>query len=303
MMESNAKGTPRGSMENAIHFISGLPRAGSTLLSAILRQNPAFHAAMTSPVGSLYMALEAAMSRRNETAVFLDAGQRRALLRGVFAGYYHAADPPTVLFDTNRLWCARMGALAELFPCARVICCVREVSWIVDSIERQASRNPFEPSGLFNFDVTGTVYTRVARVVGSDGMVGYALDALREACFGAHAERLILLDYEALARAPEVVMARLYELLGLAPFAHDFERVAYAADAFDIALGAPGLHEVRGRVEWRPRATVLPQDLFERFANDSFWRKPQPRLAHVPAILWRASPQGDCMPARTDPLQ
>jgi sulfotransferase len=61
-------------MENTIHFISGLPRARSTLLSAILRQNPAFHAAMTSPVGSLYMALEGALSQRNETTVFLNAG-------------------------------------------------------------------------------------------------------------------------------------------------------------------------------------------------------------------------------------
>ncbi|MEG4240263.1 sulfotransferase [Microcoleus sp. Pol14C6] len=33
------------------HFISGLPRSGSTLLAALLRQNPRFHAAMTSPVG------------------------------------------------------------------------------------------------------------------------------------------------------------------------------------------------------------------------------------------------------------
>ena len=67
----------------------------------------------------------------------------------------------------------------------------------------------------------------------------------------------------------------------------DGEDMAYEANAFDAALGSPGLHAVRGRVEWRPRPTVLPPDLFERFANDSFWRKPQPRLAHVPALLWR----------------
>ncbi len=274
-------------MDNTIHFISGLPRAGSTLLSAILRQNPAFHTAMTSPVGTLYMALEGAMSRRNETAVFLDAGQRRALLRGVFAGYYHAADPATVIFDTNRLWCARLAALAELFPTSRVICCVREVPWIIDSIERQAQRNPFELSGLFGYEPGGTIYTRTARVAGSDGMVGYALDALREACFGAHSERLILLDYEALARAPGAVMAQLYKLLGEPLYAHDFEHVAYEAEEFDAALGSPGLHRVHGRVEWRPRPSVLPPDLFERFANDSFWRMPQPRLAHVPTILWR----------------
>ncbi|WP_442939260.1 sulfotransferase [Nostoc sp.] len=31
-----------------IHFISGLPRSGSTLLGALLRQNPRFHASMSS---------------------------------------------------------------------------------------------------------------------------------------------------------------------------------------------------------------------------------------------------------------
>ena len=275
-------------MENTIHFISGLPRAGSTLLAAILRQNPAFHAAMTSPVGSLYMALEGAMSRRNEASVFLDAGQRRALLRGVFAGYYHAIDPAAVIFDTNRLWCARLPALVELFPCSRVICCVRDVPWIIDSIERQAIRNPFEPSGLFGYETGGTVYSRVSRVAAPDGMVGYALNALREACFGVHADRLILLDYEALARAPGVVVPQLYKALGEPLFEHDFEHVAYRAEAFDTALGTPGLHDVSGRVEWRPRPTVLPPDLFERFVDDSFWRKPQPRLAQIPSIMWRA---------------
>ena len=227
-------------MRNALYFISGLPRSGSTLLSAILRQNPAFRAAMTSPVGSLYMAMEGAMSRRNEGAVFIDAGQRRALLEGVFSGYYHAAEPGAVLFDTNRLWCARMPALAELFPQAKVICCVRSLAWIMDSIERQVQRNPFEPSALFNFDVGGTVYTRTARMAASDGLVGYALDALREACFGAYSSRLILVEYEALTHAPGVVMQKLYNLLGEPQFDHDFEHVSYQAEAFDTTIGAPG---------------------------------------------------------------
>ena len=186
---------------------------------------------------------------------------------------------------TNRLWCARLPALAELFPTAKIVCCVRPVPWIIDSVERQAQRNPFELSGLFGYEVGGTVYSRVTRVAGSDGMVGYALNALREACFGAHSDRLILLDYETFARVPAEAIGALYELLGLPPFEHDFEHVSYAAEAFDAALGTPGLHEVRGRVEWRPRTSILPPDLFARFSNDSFWLRPEPRLEHIPKIL------------------
>ena len=36
-----------------VHLISGLPRSGSTLLAGLLRQNPQFHAGMTSPVVNL----------------------------------------------------------------------------------------------------------------------------------------------------------------------------------------------------------------------------------------------------------
>jgi len=41
-------------MLQTFHFIAGLPRSGSTLLAALLRQNPRFQAGMTSPVGALF---------------------------------------------------------------------------------------------------------------------------------------------------------------------------------------------------------------------------------------------------------
>ena len=48
------------------HFISGLPRSGSTLLAALLRQNPRFHAGMSGPVAGLVGSLLGEMSGRNE---------------------------------------------------------------------------------------------------------------------------------------------------------------------------------------------------------------------------------------------
>src|ERR1700733_4957348 len=135
-------------MQNGVHFISGLPRSGSTLFAAILRQNPRFHSAMSSPVGSLFMAMQGATSRRNETAVFIDEAQKIELLKAIFDAYYHAIHPEKVVFDTNRAWCAKLPALVRLFPEAKVICCVRHVSWIMDSIERIIRQNPFELSGI-----------------------------------------------------------------------------------------------------------------------------------------------------------
>jgi sulfotransferase len=274
-------------MQNGIHFISGLPRSGSTLLAGILRQNPCFHAGMTSPVGSMYMALETAMSRRNETAVFIGEAQRRAVLKGLFPSYYEEIHNQQLVFDTNRAWCTRLPALVQLFPNARVICCVRHIGWIMDSVERLVRRNAFELSGMFGFEPGGTVYTRVGRLASSDGLVGYALDALREAFFGEQASRLILLEYQALARAPRDTMRLLYDMLGEPFFEHDFDNVEYQAEDFDLALGARGLHTVRRKVEWVDRRTVLPPGLFERFANDMFWRSPEANIRDVPMIALR----------------
>lgn len=262
-------------MDNGIHFIAGLPRSGSTLLAGILRQNPRFQAGMTSPVGAMYMALEGAMSRRNETAVFLDEAQRRAVLKGLFANYYENIHGGKMVFDTNRAWCTKLPALGQLFPDARVICCVRNLSWIMDSIERLVRRNAFELSGLFGFEPGGTVYTRVNRIASSDGLVGYALDALREAFFGEDAHRLILVEYQALTRDPGETMRHLYDMLGQDHYNHDFDNVEYQADDFDLALGARGLHTVRRKVEWLERPTVLPPELFARFESDMFWRSPE----------------------------
>ncbi len=271
-------------MDNGIHFIAGLPRSGSTLLAGILRQNPRFHAGMTSPVGSMYMALESAMSRRNETAVFIDDTQRRAVLKGLFDSYYQQTHGGKLVFDTNRAWCTKLPALGQLFPTARVICCVRDISWIMDSVERLVRRNAFELSGMFGFEPGGTVYTRVNRIAASDGLVGYALDALREAFFGEDANRLILIEYQALTRAPGDTIRILYDMLGEPYYSHDFENVEYQADDFDLALGARGLHTVRRRVEWIERRTVLPPELFARFSADMFWRTPEAAARDVPVI-------------------
>jgi sulfotransferase len=274
-------------MQHGIHFISGLPRSGSTLLAGILRQNPRFHSGMSSPVGSLFMAMQGATSRRNETAVFIDEAQKIELLRNIFTSYYHAIHPTKVVFDTNRAWCSKLPALVRLFPNAKVICCVRHVSWIMDSVERIIRQNPFELSGIFGFEPSNTVYTRVNRLATSDGMVGFAIDALREAFFGEHADRLILVGYEALVRRPRDTLAQLYKFIDQEPFAHDFDNVEYEASEFDLALGTPNLHTVRRKVEWTERKTVLPPELFNRFVNDAFWAVPGANVNQVPVLLYR----------------
>ncbi|MFS4516638.1 sulfotransferase, partial [Delftia tsuruhatensis] len=65
-------------MPRTLHFISGLPRSGSTLLAGILRQNPRFHAAMSSPVAGLVNGALEQMGAGSESHAFFDEARRKA---------------------------------------------------------------------------------------------------------------------------------------------------------------------------------------------------------------------------------
>lgn len=256
----------------ALHFISGLPRSGSTLLAGLLRQNPRFSAAMTGPVGGLVGTLLNAMSPQNETAVFLDETKRQAILRAVVDAYYRDQSDKAVVFDTNRMWTARLPLIAALYPDARVLACVRSVAWIMDSFERLVRRNAFEPSRLFvTSEERATVYSRTEALGHRDRVVGFAYSALKEAYYGEHSEKLLLIDYDILTSKPEACLRLIYRFLGETWFDHDFDRVEYDAPEFDGPLGAPGLHRIAGPVRSATRPTVLPPDLFARFDQLTFW--------------------------------
>ena len=203
--------------------------------------------------------------------MFFDAAQRAAVLRGVFDGYYHAIHAARTVFDTSRGWTTRLDLLARLFPKARVICCVWPIPWIIDRVERLLRRNPFESSNIFVFEQGGTVYSRAEGLMGPAGMIGFALNGLKQAMHGDQAGRL-LLPYDTLVTNPAAAMGAVYEFTGLAPFQHDFEAVSFDVSEFDARLGTPGLHEVRRQVRPSDRTTILPPDLWERFERTSIWR-------------------------------
>lgn len=268
-------------MHAHVHLISGLPRSGSTLLAALLRQNPRFSAGMTSPVSSLFSVIHPKMCG-GEFRTFFDDAKQAAVLRAIVDAYYRDIPDDHVVFDTNRSWSGKAGLLGELYPQSRIICCVRDVGWIIDSFERMLNKNPLQLSGIFNFQTGGSVYSRVEILMNADkGLIGKAWSRLREAWFGENAQRLIIIPYEHLAQYPQRTLQRLYAELGEAPFDHDFTNAAYDEPEYDAALGMPGLHTIRPKVEHQERQPCIPPDIFAKYAAANFWEKPELNTRNV----------------------
>jgi sulfotransferase len=272
-------------MLNSVHFIAGLPRSGSTLLAALLRQNPAFHADITGPVAQLCGLMHQTIGGSGEFSVMFDEARCAQMLRGLFEIYYAHVPPGRVIFDTNRTWAARLPLLGALYGQCRVLCCVREIGWILDSIERMRAKNPLKLSKLFSPHSSESIYSRVDALMNSEsGLVGLAWSALREAWFGADAGRLIVIPYDVLVREPEKALRVIYRELGEPYYEHDFRRVHYQAPEYDEHLGVEGLHTVRPVVEWRERQPTIPPDLFTRYARSQFWENPELNVRGVTIV-------------------
>lgn len=255
-----------------MHFISGLPRSGSTLLAGILRQNPRFHAAMSSPVAGLINGVLEQTGAGSEFYTFFDENKRKRMCHALFDAYYADKTGHEVIFDTNRLWTARLHQLVELFDDFKVICCVRNPAWIMDSFEVIYRKNPFDYSRMFNAGSRQTVYSRCETLINAGGTVGSAWTALKEAYYGEYSDRLLLVDYDLLTQHPAKTLELMYKFIGQPAFEHNFNEVEYEDSEFDQKLGVKGLHTVRKQVEFKPRRTILPPDLFAKYQEMDFWQ-------------------------------
>ncbi|MDH5682101.1 MAG: sulfotransferase, partial [Spirochaetota bacterium] len=125
-----------------IHFLGGLPRAGSTLLMNILGQNKKFTVTPTSGVLELLYGMRRnfsatpefkAQGMENMKSPFFNAA------RGCLEGWYQGHQ---VVIDKNRGWLAFYELLKKMYPEPKVIVPVRDIRGCLLSMEKIWRKNP-----------------------------------------------------------------------------------------------------------------------------------------------------------------
>ena len=275
-MEPEPTGDHRPSPIQGPFFISGYPRSGSTLLAAILRQNPSLHASYSSPVAALLQTMIFAMGAQSEHSPLLNTTIRNDVLKGVFHGYYRSvAERKPIIIDTNRVWCAKSDLLQCLFPGTRIIACVRDIGDIVESVERLIRASPQLHSRMFTNEEVANVYTRVEALMKPSGLVGIAESATREAAYSSNSQSLLILEYDFLVTRPKEAIDGIYAFLGMNHFTHDFTNVSSIDHLeYDTQIGIPALHKTRPIVFKQQHDPILPPDLAKKLQGRCFWREP-----------------------------
>lgn len=247
--------------------VTGLPRAGSTLLCQILAAHPEVACeGLSSPLCNTLLAIRRQVSHDDFFLAQLDQARDSAYgrLKAAMTGYLHGwlgGTGKRLVVDKNRLWLHSIETLLELAPEARMIVCLRDLTQVAASIEAQHQKSILIDfiDGLADYDRLG----RADALFGKGRVVGDALVSLNAINDLPEAvrERLFFLRLEDLVAHPEAVTARLFAWLGLSPHAVDFAalpigpaesdsyfRLKYPHDRH-AALNSPSLRALPPRIE------------------------------------------------------
>jgi sulfotransferase len=187
------------------HFMAGLPRAGSTMLSSILNQNPRFYSGPSSPVVPTMLVLEQSLSQDELFLAYPKVDFGRNLVASVLPQYYSDTDKP-VIFEKNRSWVNRMEYLSGYFGIEhpKVLYPVRDISEILASFISMIHRNPTIVNDRLNFIDQTLVQQGMpitdenrCRMIAGPGILGQSFDGLKKALAEGHRANIHFIEYKA----------------------------------------------------------------------------------------------------------
>lgn len=256
-------------MNRKYHFITGLPRSGSTLLTSILKQNPRFHSSITDPLATMVKGIIETSQDGPGMKTEVPLERRKDTIVGAFQGFYKNIDKE-VIFNTNRAWTYLAGVTKEIFPNSKQIVCVRDVNWVLDSFELAHRRNPLTTNTVTG-GLSGSVYSRVEMLMEEKGIVGFPYVGIKQAITGPEKNTLFILEYDQLCKEPETMLKALYAFIDEPYFEHDFNNVEASWDEYDQEIGIE-LHHVRKKVEFKKRDFIIPPDILAKYREMEVWR-------------------------------
>jgi len=259
-----------------LNVITGLPRAGSTLLCNILNQNPKFWATSTSPLAGIINGMVHNISNAVEIKSLLNTKKveteqriKNSIL--AFVESWHEQKSREVIFDKSRAWSLNSLAFKKLYPDSKIIVMVRDLRNVFASIEKQHQKNPLLDDA--QNAIQKTVFDRANRMFGDQGLIGGPIlgieDLIRRKPPG-----VIYVQYESMAANPSEVFEKIYTELNETLFEHNFENIENTAedpDGFYLNkyphIGA-GKVEASDPNEWRQYFSPdLANTIMNRFQN------------------------------------
>lgn len=259
------------------YFMAGLPRSGSTLLSAILNQNPDIHSGPSSPVLPLMLHIE---EYYNQCELF-NANPNDDIAKNVISSILpqHYSDrKEKVIIDKNRSWSEHTMRIKHYFDIEpKIICPVRDMEEVVASFlfmcEDQKSNINFIDKSLIKMDRKIDNYNRMKFLL-EEGVVGQSYNSLAHMVEYCSPEVYLFVEYKDLCEDPQETMNQIYEFLDLPAFKHNFESIESPFAENDLEVyGLENMHKVRKTItpSTIDSKIFVPREISDMLRSKNFW--------------------------------
>lgn len=261
-------------------FVTGLPRAMTTLMCNVLANNPRIGGGETSP---LLEYLYGARANYSNTPEVKAASTEDIMLnsflnfcRKGIEGYAEAYTEKEILLDKSRGWVYYSEFLWKILPDAKIIVMVRDLRSIVTSLEKKWRENPEILDQRDNPQIQDfiTVDQRANHFL-NDAPLGIALKRLYNAYQTKIIDKMLVVRAEDFSGSPEKTMRRVYEFIQEPYFEMDYTNVKQMTIENDRIgdFGIYGDHKIKPNIQPLPKdsSDILGSALYGNIKTSHSW--------------------------------
>jgi len=267
-------------MNKTYHFLSGLPRSGNTLLSAILNQNPDIHSTPLSPVSDFMWKHKDSYSLESINRNKENKLRSETFLSSFMDNFYKNIKEPIVI-DREKMWGTPLNLdliKQHITTTPKIIFTVRDILDIIASFVKMDAdsmkRNAID-GGYFFANYRSYTDSMSEYLMLSNGDIERALLSLASAFYPENKGMFHIVEYNDLVSKPEETMFGIYKFLDLPEYSHNFNKIEKIEVDDDEAAGLPkNLHEVRKTLSRSTTSSDILSDYIKhKYSNMEFWRK------------------------------
>ena len=245
-------------MEKTYHFMAGLPRSGSTVLTALLNQHPDVYASpQTDLLGMLYELNNSIPNYESYRAGLIHPGYKN-VMTNISKNFYSHIEKP-VIIDKNRGWGTpyNWDNLSGLVNAeGKVILVMRPILEVLasfvkvfDKTEAELDYAPYLNKDLWVASYRGKTEAQIEFLMQPNGEMDRAVFSIAN-LLKNHRDRVLPVWFDDILQDPQGTMNNIYDFLGLDKHMHNFNLIEESDAHDDVSgYGILGLHDIANKLK------------------------------------------------------
>jgi len=260
------------------HFLTGLPRSGSTVLSALINQHPEIYASPQTELLEMIFQIQNVMHFSESYNAEIRKPGYQNVIKKITDNFYSDVNKPIIL-DKNRGWGTPYN-MENVMPIVnqnpKIVVTLRPIVEILASFTALCNKNPNNTidKGLSESDFWPIYYrnyedARCEYMMRPNGEIDQAILSISNLQQN-HKDSSFFLWYEDLVFSPEIKLQELYNFLGTKPFKNNFNNIEETDKHNDMAgYGIKNLHAIKNKISKSKTdyKTILSNSIIKKYEN------------------------------------